>query len=145
MDDDGAFPILRGTRRDRRQVHCGQYYSRLWDPAGGVPAADDLRARFLARLELLGCLPADVRAEVVHHGLLPERPEDRVLHRLRDEGEPEHEVEDVDAWQERRERAPLLGLPPEKARAEVERAVGLGVERVAVEHDERGVDPAPAK
>ena len=39
----------------------------------------------------------------------------------------------------------LAGLAAEEACAQIERAVGLGVERIAVEHDERGVDPAAAE
>jgi hypothetical protein len=81
----------------------------------------------------------------VHHRALAERAEDRVLERLRDERQPEHEVEDVGARQELGERAPLPQLPEREAAREVERAVGLGVQGIAVEHDERGVDPTAAE
>ena len=69
--------------------------------------------------------------------------EDRELHRLRDEREAEVEVEDVGAGEEPRERRPLRRLLADEAAAPLERPVGLGVERVAVEDDELRVDPAP--
>ena len=52
-------------------------------------------------------------------------------------------MEDVVVRQQARERAPLRQLLSHEAARAVERPVGLGVELVAVEDDEVGVDAAP--
>ena len=116
---------------------------RLRHPADRVVAADDLGAGLLPEGEVLGGLPADVGAEVVHHRRLPERAQERELERLGDERQPEDEVEQVGARDQLGERAPLGGLTPDEPAVELERAVGLRVELVAVEDDERRLDPAP--
>ena len=68
------------------------------------------------------------------------------LERLRDERETEREVEQVGARQELGEHLPLRQLAADEPALELERAVGLGVERVAVEDDERRVDaPLPER
>jgi hypothetical protein len=81
----------------------------------------------------------------VHHRALAERAEDGELERLRDERQPEREVEEVGRREQLCERLPLRELAPHEAALEVERAIGLGVERVPVEDDELRVDPAPAQ
>ncbi len=115
----------------------------LGDPADRVVRAHDLCARLLSERELLRRLPADVGAEVVHHRLLPEGLQDRELERARDERQPEVEVEDVRLGKQPQKRAPLRRLAAEEAAAALERLVGLGVERVAVEDDELRVDAPP--
>ena len=128
---------------DRPQVDTRRDHVRLRHPADRVVAADDLGAGLLPEGEVLGGLPADVGAEVVHHRRLPERAQERELERLRDERQPEDEVEQVGARDQLGERAPLGGLTPDEPAVELERAVGLRVELVAVEDDERRLDPAP--
>ncbi len=145
VDDHGAPAAGGGRRRHRGQVDPRRDHGRLRHPADRVVAADDLGARLLAVPELLRRLSTDVRAEVVHHRALAERTEDRELERLRNERQPEREVEEVGRGEQLRERLPLRELPPDEAALEVERAVGLGVERVPVEDDELRVDPASAQ
>ena len=111
VHDQRPLPLRRGRRRDRREVDPGRDHLGLGHPADRVVAADDLRVRLLAVGELLGCLAADVRAEVVHDRLLPRRAQDRELERLRHERQPEVEVEDVGAGQQPCERRPLPRLP----------------------------------
>ena len=129
------------TGVDRGEVDARGDHGRLGHPADRVVAADDLGARLLPVGELLGRLPADVRAEVVHHRALAERAQDRELQRLRDERQPEREVEEVGAREKLGERLPLRELAPDEPPFEVERPVGLRVQRVAVEDDELRVDP----
>ena len=145
VHDHRAPAAGRRRRRHGRQVDPGRDHRRLRHPADRVVAADDLGARLLAVRELLRRLAADVRAEVVHHRPLAEGAEDRELERLRDERQPEGEVEQVGRGEQLREGLPLCELPPDEAALEVERPVGLGVERVPVEDDELRVDTAPAK
>ena len=117
----------------------------LGHPADRVEAADDLGAGLLPVRELLGRLAADVRAEVVHDRALAKRAQNRKLERLRDERQPEREVEQVGCRQELAEHLPLRHLSAEQASVELERPVGLRVQRVAVEDDELRVDPAAAE
>ena len=145
VDDDRPPPSGRRRRGDGGEVDPRRDHGRLGHPADRVVAADDLRAGLLPVGELLGRLAADVRAEVVHHRLLAERAQDRELEGLRDERQPEREVEQVGAGEQLRERLPLRELAPHEPALEVERPVGLGVQRVAVEDDELRVDPAAAE
>ncbi len=145
MDDHGPLAVGGGHRRDRGEVDARRDHGRVGHPAEGVVASDDPGARLPPRGELLGRLAADVRAEVLHHRASAGEPQDRVLERLRHEREAEHEVEHVGAGEQLGERLPLGGLAAEKARAELERAVGLRVQGVSVEHDELRVDPAPSE
>ena len=141
VDDHG--PPAAGRRRGghRGEVDARGDHGRLGHPADGVVAPDDLRAGLLPVGELLRRLTADVRAEVVHHRALAERAQDRELERLRDERQPEREVEEVGAREKLGERLPLRHLAPDEAPFQVERAVGLRVQRVAVEDDQLCVDP----
>ena len=68
--------------------------------------------------------------------------QDRELQRLRHEREAEDEVEDVRLRQQAGEGSPLGRLAAGEAAGAVERDVGLGVEGVALEHDEPRVDAA---
>ena len=112
--DDQRPLAVRGRRRlDPRQVDPRRDHLRLGHPADRVVGAHDLGVRLAAVGELLGSLAADVRAEVVHHRLLPRGAEERELERLGDERQPEDEVEDVRAREQARERGPLPRLPSE--------------------------------
>src|SRR5204862_1765601 len=92
--------------------------------------------------ELVGRLAADVGADEVEDGLLARHSQERELEGLRDERQPEVEVEDVGARQQPRERAELEGLPPPVgALRKMQVLVGLRVRRLRVEDDEPGVDP----
>ncbi len=142
MEDDGTAPARRRRGDDRRDLDAGRDDRSLGNPADRVVAPDDLAVGLLAEAQLLRGLPADVRPEVLEDRALAERPEDRELQRLRDEREAEHEVEDVRLGEQPRELAPLPALAANEAALEVERAVCLGVERVAVEDDEARVDAA---
>ena len=51
-------------------------------------------------------------------------------------------MEDVGLRKQAGEGAPLGGLAPGEAAAPLERPVGFGVERVALEHDEPSLDTA---
>ena len=73
---------------------------------------------------------------------LREQPQGRELQRLRHEREAEDEVEDVRLREQPRERAPLGRLAAREAAGAVERDVGFGVQRVALEDDEPCVDAA---
>jgi hypothetical protein len=81
----------------------------------------------------------------MHDRLLAESTENRELHRLRHECQSEVEVEDIGARQESQQGGPLGELLSGKAAVALERPVGLGVERVAVEDDELRVDSMTAK
>ena len=140
-----SCPVARRCRLDAGDVDPGRDHLRCRHPAGRVVAADDLGAGLLAVGELHRGLAADVGAEVVHDGLLVREAECRELERARQEGEPEDEVEDVGLREQAGERAPLDRLAPDEAARAVEVDVGLGVERVALEDDEPGIDPATAK
>ncbi len=72
----------------------------------------------------------------------PNSLQGRELDRARHEREAEDEVEDVGLREQLRERAPLGRLAAREAARAVERDVGLGVERVALEDDEPRVDAA---
>src|SRR4029079_5354961 len=76
----------------------------------------------------------------VEHRLLAERAQDRELHRLWHERQPEVEVEDVRPRQQPRESAPLGELAAQEARRAAQVDVGFGVQPVAVEDDELRVD-----
>ena len=131
------------TARFRGHVDPRRDHHRLRHPADRVVAADDLGVGLLPVRQLLRRLAADVRAEIVEDRPLPERAQDRELQRLRDERETEDEVEDVGLWHQLAP-ARATGGPGDGRRPsfEVQRAVGLGVEGVAVEDDEPRVDPA---
>ena len=116
---------------------------RVGHPADRVVRADDARPGTLRPRELLGRLAADVGAEEVQHGLLAERAQQRELDRLRQQRQPEVEVEDVRLRREPRERAPLRQLLPDEAAAAPEVDVRLRMQPVAVEDDEPRVDAAP--
>ncbi len=145
VDDHGASSAGRWRRRDRIQVDARGDHGCLGHPADRVEAADDLGASLLPVRELLGRLAADVRAEVVHDRALAKRAQNRKLERLRDERQPEREVEQVGCRQELAEHLPLRHLSAEQASVKLERPVGLRVQRVAVEDDELRVDPAAAE
>jgi hypothetical protein len=143
VDDDGAPPGRRRRRGDRREVDARRDHRGVRDPADRVVAADDLGVRLPPVRELLARLPTDVGAEVVHHRSCPEGAQDRELERLWDERQPECEVEEIGARQELREHLPLGELTTDEPSVELERPVGLGVQRVAVEDHERRVDATP--
>ena len=145
VDDDGSLPAGRGDRRDRVQIDAGWDHRRIGHPADRVVAPHDLGTGLLPVRELDRRLAADVRAEVVHHRRLPEHAQERELQRLRDERQAEREVEEVGARDQLREGLPLRCLSTQETAVQVERPVGLGVELVAVEDDERGVDAASAQ
>ena len=75
--------------------------------------------------------------------LLAQRAQERELQRLRDQRQPEVEVEDVGLRRELREGRELLREPLRQRPVPVERDVGLGVQRAALEDDEPCVDPLP--
>ena len=83
--DDGACRMtgrarsVGGAGSIDRHVDPGWDHLGLRNPANRVVRADDLGAGLLAERELLRRLPADVRTEVVHDGLLAQSPEDREL------------------------------------------------------------------
>src|SRR5205085_761714 len=85
---------------------------------------------------------ADVRAEEVHHRPLPQGAQKGELHQLRYERQPEVEMEDVRLTGEARERPPLRQLAACEPAAARQVDVGLGMEAVAVEDNEAGVDAA---
>ena len=145
VDDDGAAPFRRRSGADRGEIDARRDHCRLRHPTDRVVAPDDLGTGLLPVRELGGGLASDVGAEVVHHRPLAERAEDRELERLGDERQPEREVEQVGAGKQFRECPPLRGLAAELRAVELERAVRLGVHRVAVEDDERGIDAAPSQ
>ena len=135
----------RRYRLDRREIDSGRDDVGLGDPAGRVVGTDDLSVGQAAVGELVGGLAADVRADEVEHGLLAGCFQDRELDSLRDESQPEVEVEDVGARQQLCERAKLHGLPtPGGPARQVEVLVGLRVGRLGVEDDEPRVDPFSA-
>ena len=145
VDDHGPPAAGRRRRGHGGEVDARRDHGRLGHPPDRVVAADDLRAGLLPVGELLRWLASDVRAEVVHHRALAERAQDRELERLRDERQAEREVEQVGAREKLGERLPLRQLAPGEPSFEVERAVGLGMQRVAVEDDQLRVDPAAAE
>ena len=145
---DGAW---RTTGRSRSAGGGGVYSVRSipggttsasGHPADRVVGADDPRAGLLRPGELLGRLAADVRAEEVHHGLLPRGAQERELQGFRHERQPEVEVEDVGLRSSRVNARHWVELLPGEPAAPVERLVGLGVELVPLEDDEPRVDPA---
>ena len=136
VQDHGPRAVGRRRGGDPRDIDPGREHLRLGHPADRVVAADDLGAGLLAVRELLRGLAANVRAEVVHDGLLPEQSQRRKLHRARHEREAEDEMEDVGLREQIRERTPLGRLAAREAAGTVERDVRLGVQRVALEHDE---------
>ena len=81
----------------------------------------------------------------MHDGPLPERTQQRELHRLRHEREPEVEVEDVGLGREPREGSPLRQLLPQKTASPREVDVRLRVQPVTVEDDEPRIDTASAE
>src|SRR5581483_10208940 len=105
-----------------------------------VVRADDLRVRALAERQVLRRLAADVGAEVVEEALLAQQPKQRELQRLRDQRQPEVEVEDVRAGGEAREGGELRREPLRERAVPVERPVRLVVEPAALEDDEPRVD-----
>ncbi len=145
VEDHGARPVGGRRRHDGLHVDPGRDHLGLGHPADRVVRTDDLGAGLLSEREVGRCLAADVGAEVVHHGLLAQRAQDRKLHRLRHERQPEVEVEDVGAREQAQEGRPLRRLLSDEAAAALERPVGLRVERVAVEDHELRVDAAPAQ
>ncbi len=145
VDDQRSTLARRQHRADPREIDPRRDHLCLRHPPDRVEAPDDLDPRLLAVAELARILAADIGAEVVHHAPLPQRAQDRELQRLRDERQPEGEVEDVRSRQQVPERTPLAALPPEQAPLEVERQVGLREQRVAVEDDEPGIDPSPSE
>ncbi len=148
MDDADAFALDGRDRVVARQVDPRRQDLRVvGDEAKRGEGADDARVRFQPVHELLLRALADVGAQEVEERLAPSRPEDRELQLLRDEREPEIEVEDVRLRQQLGERSPLDGLLAEQARPRpVQVPVGLvRAERLRVEDDETRVDPAPAK
>ena len=145
MDDQRPLAIRRRHGREAAEVDPDRDDVGLRHPARRVVGADDLGAGPLPVGELLRRLAADVGAEVVVERLLPERAQDRELERLRDERQPEVEVEDVELRQQLGERPPLHELAPDEVLGPVERPVGFRVELVALEDDELGVDAAAAQ
>ena len=126
---------------DRGEVDPGRDDLSFRDPPRGIVGADDLRVSQTAVGELLGRLAADVRADEVEDGLLAGRLQDRELEPLRNECEPEVEVEDVRGRQQPCERAKLRGLAaPRRPVRQPEVDVGFRVGRLGVEDDEPGID-----
>src|SRR5262249_43336124 len=85
----------------------------------------------------------DVRAEVVEDALLAQQTKQRELERLRDQRQPEVEVEDVGARRELREGGELLRELQRKRPVPVERPVGLVMQPSALEYDEPRVHAPP--
>ena len=139
-DPHGAV-CTRRHRLDRREVDSGRHHLGVRDPAGRVVRADDLHVRQTPVGKLVGRLAADVRADEVEDGLLASRSQDRKLHPLRHQGQPEVEMEDVGSRQQLRERPKLRGLPaPRGPLRYPEVHVGLRMGHVRVEDDEPRID-----
>jgi hypothetical protein len=145
VDDQRTRPVIGRRGVDRHQIDARRDHLGLRNPADRVVAADDLGVGLSPLDELGRLLAADVGAEPVHHGFLPERPQERELDRLGHEGEPEDEVEHVRARKQPRERAPLRRLPPEEATVPLERPIRFRMKAIALEHDEPGVDASLAQ
>ena len=145
VQHDRALAVGRRRRLDRADVDPRGNDVRVRHPADRVVRADDTRARALRPGELRRRLAADVGAEEVHDRALAERAQQRELHRLRQQRQPEVEVEDVRLRREPRERAPLRELAADQStRPREGRRLASGMEAVALEDDELRVDAAGA-
>ncbi len=148
MDDADTLARDRRDRVIARELDPGrQDLCVVGNEAKRGERADDARVRLQPVHELLLRALADVGPEEVEERLAPRRPEDRELELLRDERQPEVEVEDVRLGQELCESAPLDRLLAKEART---RAVEVPVrlvraERLRVEDDEARIDPTPAE
>jgi hypothetical protein len=148
VDDSDALALDRRDEVVRGEVDPGREHlgvvrdelqrrERAHDACIGLQAVHELVLRVLP----------DVGAQEVEERLAACGPEDRELDALRDEREPEVEVEDVGLREELRERAPLDELLAQEAfPGTLQVPVRLvWTERLRVEDDEPRVDAAFAQ
>ena len=140
VHDERPWAVRRGPWNELAQVEARRDDVCLGHPARRIVGADDLGVRAFAEGELVARLAADVRSQIVKDALLPQRPQEWELNRLRDQRQPEVEVEDVGLRSESGECGELLRELHRQRPAAIERPVGLVVQLPALEDDEPCVD-----